>query len=64
MREKRILVRAYMVRLMCEKCDGGEMIPTGICLPSNPALYPHKCDKCGYEESVRGKTYPRVEHEE
>ena len=64
MKEKRTKARTYIVRLMCEKCDGGEMKPTGICLTSSPPQYPHRCDKCGHEETVRGKTYPCIEHEE
>lgn len=64
MQEKRVPVNTYLVRLMCDKCDGGEMKPTGECLTSNPPQYPHRCDKCGHMERVRGKTYPRLEHEE
>ncbi len=62
MKEKRMLVQAYMVCLMCDKCDGGEMKPTGICLTSLPPQYPHRCDQCGHEETVRGKTYPHHEY--
>jgi hypothetical protein len=65
MKEKRTEVRTYVVRLMCEKCDGGEMLPTGIALMSSPPKYPHKCNKCGHEDTPRGgKRYPRTEHEE
>jgi len=64
-KEKRTRVSTSMVRLICEKCEGGEMKPTGICLTSNPPQYPHRCDKCGHEETVRGgRTYPRIKHEE
>jgi len=65
MTEKRTELRTFMVRLMCDKCSEGEMKPTGIQLSSNPPKYPHKCDKCGAETTVRGgKPYPRIEHEE
>ena len=64
MTEKRTEVRTIMVRLMCDKCGEGEMKPTGVCLTSNPPQYPHKCNKCGAEVTVRGKTYPRAEYEE
>lgn len=64
MREIETEVKTYRIRLMCDECDGGEMKPTGICLTSIPPQYPHKCDKCGHEETVRGKTYPTIEHRE
>ena len=65
LKEKRTEVRTYQVRLMCEKCDGGEMLPTGILLTSNPAQYPHRCNKCGHEDTPRGgKSYPRTEYDE
>lgn len=65
MKEKRIEVRTYVVRLMCDKCDGGEMLPTGVSLPSNPPQFPHKCNKCGYEGApCIGRRYPRLEHED
>ena len=65
MKEKRTEVRTYVERLLCETCDGGEMLPTGIALMSLPPQYPHKCNKCGYEDTPRGgKQYPRTEREE
>lgn len=57
--------RAFMVRLMCDKCGEGAMTPAGIQLLSNPPQYPHRCDKCGSETTIRGgKTYPQTEYEE
>ena len=65
MTEKRTEMRTFMVRLMCDKCGEGEMKPTGIQLLSNPPQYPHACNKCGAETTIRGgKTYPRFEYEE
>lgn len=65
MAEKRTEVRTFMVRLMCDKCGEGEMKQTGVQLLSNPPQYPHRCDKCGSETTIRGgKTYPRIEYEE
>ena len=64
MAEKKTEVRTIMVRLMCDKCEGGEMKPTGLCLTSIPPQYPHKCDKCGAEVTVHRHTYPRTEYEE
>ena len=54
MAEKRTEVRTIMVRLMCDKCGEGEMKPTGVALMSHPPQYPHKCDKCGAETTIRG----------
>lgn len=63
--EKRTEVRTFMVRLMCDKCGEGEMKPTGVQLLSNPPQYPHRCDKCGFETTIRGgKAYPRIDYEE
>jgi len=53
-------VRTFVDRLMCD-C-GGEMKPTGECMLSMPAIYPHRCEACGKGESVRGFTYPRVRY--
>jgi len=49
----------YRVDMQCAKCDG-MMRSTGICLTSMPPIYPHKCNKCGYEESF-GICYPSTE---
>ena len=52
-------VKTFVRHLLCEITGcGGEMLPTGICLTSYPAQYPHQCDTCGYTLNVRGKTYP------
>lgn len=37
----------------CPVCKQGFMRPTGIVLMTNPPQYPHKCQKCDYEQ-----TYP------
>lgn len=56
-------VNTFLVHLMCDKCDGGEMMPTGIALLSNPPQYPHKCNKCGHQVNVTGNKYPFIKHE-
>jgi hypothetical protein len=50
-------------RLMCD-C-GGEIIRTdgGVRL-SNPAQYPHECNKCGQHQYIRGGSYPRIRYDE
>lgn len=50
-----------MERMICD-C-GGEMKASGATLLSKPPLYPHRCDKCGATESVRGVAYPRIKYE-
>lgn len=62
-REERIEVRTVKVRLYCTKC-GCEMLPTGECLTSYPAQYPHKCTACDSVVSIFGKTYPFIDFEE
>lgn len=62
MAEQRSEVRTLMVRLMCDKCTIGEMLPTGIALMSSPPKYPHKCSNCGHEDTpTGGKRYPFTE---
>lgn len=52
-------VKVKQVDEKCPVCQNGWMRPTGIVLTSNPPQFPHKCQKCGYEQiySVR---YPYV----
>lgn len=56
-------VVTHKVRWLCGKPCPGEMLPTGICLTSYPAQYPHKCDTCGRVENA-DETYPYIEHSE
>lgn len=45
-------------------CDcGGEMLPTGNILMSNPPKFPHECEKCGKSVSLLER-YPTVRWEE
>ena len=50
-------VEVVMVDEKCPQCNKGYMRPTGIVLTSNPPHYPHKCNKCGYEQTY-GNTFP------
>jgi len=61
--EKRIEVATYMVKLICDKCEG-EMKPTGLCLTSFPPKYPHECQNCKNVINISGKTYPHTEYSE
>ena len=60
--KKRTRMIPIKTEMICDKC-GGTMIPTGMCLMSNPPKYPHKCDKCGFEETYN-VSYPNIEFEE
>lgn len=64
MAEKRTEVKTYVVRYICDDCGEGEMVPTGQCLTSWPAKYPHKCSKCGASATFTGSSYPRTVYKE
>lgn len=61
-------MRTVQVRMQCENtihgepCKG-EMLPTGMCLTSNPAWYPHTCnnDGCGATKQFRVQ-YPHIKY--
>lgn len=63
MAEKKIKVKVYQVTYICDACGVGEMVPTGVALMSNPPQYPHKCNKCGSENTLRSK-YPKTVYEQ
>lgn len=45
-------VKTLTVYMKCDKCKNGLMEPNGSnCLLTEPPLYPHKCNNCGYEEN-------------
>lgn len=54
------LTHLAVKRLICD-C-GGEMLSTGICLTTDPAQYPHMCNRCGKTENIFGVTYPSLEY--
>jgi predicted RNA-binding Zn-ribbon protein involved in translation (DUF1610 family) len=58
-------MQVVRVELVCPKCGEGKMASTnGPAILSSPPQYPHKCDKCGHEDHVRGYLYPSIEFEE
>lgn len=63
MKEQEAEVRTFVVRAMCEQCNGGEMEPTITVLISHPPQYPHKCNFCGHVENLRD-SYPLTRHKE
>ena len=58
MAEEKYKVNIYEVDFKCDVCGKGYMRPLGTVLPSYPAQYPHRCNKCGAEMNVIGCTYP------
>ena len=53
-------VKTFVQELPCSSCVVGTMKPTGITLLSIPPQYPHKCNKCGAELTVKGHCFPRT----
>ena len=56
--EEKCKVNTYEIDYKCDVCGKGYMRPLGTVLPSYPAQYPHRCNKCGAEMNVIGHTYP------
>ena len=45
-------VKTLSVHMKCDKCQNGLMEPDGnIVVTTEPPLYPHKCNNCGYMEN-------------
>lgn len=62
MLEKRVEVKTYMVKAICEKCDG-EYVYNGSVLMTYPAKYSHTCSYCGNVQTFDCR-YPTVEYVE
>lgn len=60
MSEQKRPVQPMRVSYACDKC-GGDVLPTGLCLTSIPAQYPHDCQQCG-ERYTFTALYPRIEY--
>lgn len=39
-------IEVVKVRMFCDKCESGEMIPTGEEIEAIPLQFPHKCNNC------------------
>lgn len=60
--ESRFELKTFIVRYFCDPCSkkgGGEYLPTGIALLTNPPQYPHKCNRCGNVQNFN-KRYPET----
>jgi hypothetical protein len=56
-------VKTYRVKMICDKCKEGRMIPIGTMLMTTPVKFPHKCDKCNGIEHY-SEQYPKVIYKE
>lgn len=62
MSEKITVVYPVEVKYYCDDCKTGELLPTGECLMSYPAQYPHICNNCGTKRNFSGKQYPMTRY--
>jgi hypothetical protein len=64
MSEKRLEVKTYLVKKICDKCNEGEMKrdEVNIMLATYPPQYVHKCTKCGCKENYF-ESYPKIEYD-
>ena len=64
MAESERRMATFEVRYDCDECGAGQMLPTGVCLASNPPQCPHRCDRCGHKQTFTNVTYPRIVYRE
>lgn len=57
MAEKVCDTKLIMVFQFCDKCEDGQMNPTGKVLNTYPPYYEHQCELCG-EVKYFNTTYP------
>ena len=64
MAEEKKEVTSFKVDFKCPVCNEGYLRPTGACLPVNPPLFPHMCNResgCGYGETFK-VSYPYIDY--
>ena len=59
MPELKTEIKSYRVTFLCEECNEGDMVYTGMELTSNPPWYTHRCNKCGEYKNFR-RRYPGI----
>lgn len=62
MAEREFEIRQVGVDYICDGCNTGAMLPTGVMLLCAPPKWPHKCNHCGAEATFSVK-YPSVRFE-
>jgi hypothetical protein len=60
--EKRFEVRPYGVKYMCNRCNKGEMIPTGRNIWTEPPRFEHICIHCKSIVELAEK-FPLIKYE-
>ena len=60
---KKVELRAYKDKLMCDKCDS-EMVPEQVMYTTSPPRFNHVCPNCKSETMTYDSPYPRIVHEE
>ena len=55
-------LRPVLIDYLYDECGDGHMRPEGYALLSSPPQYPHKCDKCGHEQTFK-VSYPTTDFE-
>ena len=57
-------LKTYEVKMLCDECEKGFMISTGMAYMTSPPRYPHRCsdDYCRNEETY-DVSYPRITYE-
>jgi len=54
-------LRPMHIRYICDKCEIGDYLPTGVMLMCDPPKFPHECTSCGDEVTFTEK-YPTIRY--
>ena len=59
---EKIKVETYVEKCICDRCNEGEMLPTGNNMYlTEPPKFEHKCNKCDNIE-IYQKRYPAINY--
>lgn len=56
------LVRTHLVEYRCDKCNTGNMMPTGQATGTYPQRFQHKCNSCQHVD-LFDDCYPLIRYE-
>lgn len=62
MSERTYEVRPLGVEYVCDSCNTGVMIPTGLSQLTSPQRWEHRCAHCGVVQTLF-QTYPTIRWE-